>query len=431
MRIACIGNMNNIMFQTQRYLVDMGYDTTLFLLDEPNHFNPDADCYFDPKEKYKIVYLGWNIETYINVSKKDIRKALGGFDFYIGTDIAPAILLKIRRRLNLFFPHGTDLFEFPFLKIRNWPPQLWEYSKQMLAIYQFEGIKKVINISTPPTNIMSEEPLCKIRGNAKIVATIPYLYVNDFNDSFFNKSPYLKQIKELKEKSSFLIFHHVSFNTFQVPNLVYQKGNDKLLNGFAGYLKKTNSAKKATLILLEYGDVSKAKKYIDELGISERIVWLPAMKRKDILSIISQIDIGVGELGNLGFILYSVVVEFMSLKKPVIYYRDSQNVIKAYDTLAEIVDTNEVDVVTNTFLDFEANPKKYVDMGVNANLWYLNNIDRVGVQLLKDTIQNSNKSDCKVKSLFPFPLRTYIKVIFLETYYKYLLFKGNIKKKLS
>lgn len=43
MRIACIGNMNNIIAPTAQYLSDLGHEVDLFLLYEFDHFKPEAD----------------------------------------------------------------------------------------------------------------------------------------------------------------------------------------------------------------------------------------------------------------------------------------------------------------------------------------------------------------------------------------------------
>lgn len=45
MKVARVGNMNHMLFQIQRYLVDEGHDVTLFLLEEFDHFLPSADTY--------------------------------------------------------------------------------------------------------------------------------------------------------------------------------------------------------------------------------------------------------------------------------------------------------------------------------------------------------------------------------------------------
>lgn len=53
-------------------------------------------------------------------------------------------------------------------------------------------------------------------------------------------------------------------------------------------------------MLFEYGEsVLESKKLINELNIEENIIWLPKMSRKEIMFLLSSVDIGVGEFYNI------------------------------------------------------------------------------------------------------------------------------------
>ena len=118
MKIACICNMNNMMFILCRYLRDAGYDAQLFTLaDEPAHFNPASDSYDDEYLTYYHPFPFTKSTIYKPESIQLLHKKLKDFDFFIGSDMAPAILAMIGLRLDVFVPHGSDIYDFPFKKI--------------------------------------------------------------------------------------------------------------------------------------------------------------------------------------------------------------------------------------------------------------------------------------------------------------------------
>ena len=66
MRIACIGNMNNMMFTLCRYLRDNGYDANLFCFkDEAVNFLPGTDSFDADKAEELFSQLGY-LAHYLN-----------------------------------------------------------------------------------------------------------------------------------------------------------------------------------------------------------------------------------------------------------------------------------------------------------------------------------------------------------------------------
>lgn len=384
-KIALIGNMNNMLFQQQRYFEDWGYDTTLFLLEEFNHFLPEADVFFDPYQKYKIIKLNWNIENFYSVSKEQILGLFTGFDLLVGTDLAPAYLYKAGLKLDIFCLHGNDLYEYPFFRFKDNQPSLWEVNRTNFSICQYEGIKLSKYVALNKSDALYEQPLAKIRNSGARIASGPYLYLPQFTSEYFEKSDLASKMKQLRSKFDFLIFHHCAHNWESQKNSLVYKGNDRLIKGFANYIHRSIAKKKGCLIMLEYGpDVELSKQLINELGISENVYWFPKQQRKDLLSAINLSDIGVGELGKQGWIVYSVIVEFLIFSKPVIHYRNSKLYEKDYKDLYPMTDTNDPEAISQMLLDFEKNPVKYITEGKSANEWYFKNIQEPSLNDLKE-----------------------------------------------
>lgn len=394
MRIALIGNMNNMLFQLQRYFDDWEHDATLFLFEEYSHFLPEADVFFDPYKKFKIVKLNWNMWSFYCLKKEEIQKTFEGFDFLIGTDIAPALLYKAGLKLDIFCLHGSDVFQYPFFTLQNPPPNLWQISRYHFSASQFEGIKLANYLALNKSSEIYEIPISLIRKHDRRIASGPFVYLPQFKDEYFEKSSLKNQLQTLKSKFGFLIMHHCSHNWHisKSANPTHTKGNDVLIKAFALYINKSIAEKKGCLILLDYGsDVDKSKDLIKELGITENIFWFPTQNRKDLICAVKMCDIGVGELGLVGWLLYSVIVEFIIMSKPVIHFRNSALYKDQYNGLYEMIDTNDQEVVASTFLDYEINPRKYKNMGQLANKWYIENIQNVSLNSFKEKlIENKN-----------------------------------------
>ena len=397
MKVALLGNMNNMMFQQLQYYTDWNIDTTLFLFDEFDHFLPESDVFYDVSTKFKIVKLGWSIESYHKVSKSEIRNLFVDFDVLIGTDVAPAYLYKAGLKLDIFCLHGSDLYEYPFFRFKKNTPSLWETNRCDFSLSQYEGVKLANYVALFKGDDLYETPISIIRKEGKRMASTPYFYTPLLRKDYFSQSTLNDELNELKDKFAYLILHHCSHNWVTNRDSLIYKGNDKVIYAFSSYIHSSQASKKACLILLEYGpDVEKSKGLIKDLGIEENVYWFPKQQRKNLLALVNAADLGVGELGNQGWMTYSVIVEFIILSKPSIHYRNSKIYEKNYPSLYEMVDTDDPDVVASAFLEFETNPQKYVDIGASANKWFKEHFHDIALKSFEEKIGETSANSKKV-----------------------------------
>ncbi len=114
MKIAFIDNTCNHGYTVMRYLNDKDYTTDLLLLSEgEGHTDPYADMIL-PKYTDKIKNLGWD-KGFWKVPVAEIRDIRSQYDFIFAADWAPGLFYKAGRNVDAFVPHGTDLFEYPFI----------------------------------------------------------------------------------------------------------------------------------------------------------------------------------------------------------------------------------------------------------------------------------------------------------------------------
>ena len=397
MKIACLGNMNNMLFQLGRYLIDEKHEVTFFLFDEPDHFLPEADT-FESISSYDICKLGWNAQSFLKTSRKEIHLLLQGFEIFIGTDWAPAYLFKAGLKLDIYLPHGSDLYEYPFFKYRNTPPQLWEIPNNIISKAQFLGIKEANIISLDKSDDVYEEPLKKIRKKiSDRISSTPYLYLSQYSNEYSQKTEFNDQFVELKNKYKFIVFQQISQDWSMRGAYKIDKGNNKLIIGFASYLNSNPVFKKdSLLILIEYGgDVEKSKKLINELEIYENVLWFKKMKRKDLMALINIADICVGELGYRAWYSYCSIMEFMAMKKPFVHHRNDAHYDAMGMDLYPMIDGNSSEKITETFIDYRSNPQKYQIIGEKANKWILNDTEKKLASIRK--VLNKVNDDKKIR----------------------------------
>jgi hypothetical protein len=397
MKIACLGNMNNMLFQIGRYLIDEKHEVKFFLFDEPDHFLPEADT-FENINNYEIHRLGWNADTFLKETKKEIHLLFNHFNVLIGTDWAPAYLFKAGLRLDVYFPHGSDLYEYPFFKYKNNPPQLWEIPANIISKAQFLGIKEARIISLDFSDGVYEKPLRKIRKESSArISSPPYLYLKQYSNNYLTKSYYYNQFIKLKNKHRFIAFQQISQDWSMRGPYKIDKGNNHLINGFAKYLKSNPTYKDdSILILMEYGcDVEKSKKLINELEISNNVIWFKKMNRKDLMALISITDICVGELGYRAWYSYSSIMEFMAMKKPFVHHRNDAHYDAKGMDLYPMIDGNSSEKITETFIDYRSNPQKHQILGEKAYKWILNDTEKKLASIRK--VLNKVNDDKKIR----------------------------------
>jgi glycosyltransferase involved in cell wall biosynthesis len=315
MKIACICNLNHAQYIVARYLRDFGHEVTLFLMEEQLNFNPENDSYEGVKG-IKVEQLPWKHKELYKISKQEIVQKLGGFDFYLASEFAPAFLFKAGIKVNVYIPIGTDLIDYPFRKMSQTFPPIWEINEQQFHIFQRGGIRNATSTFINQNgDLFLERALINIPFEGKrFPISLPYMYLPELV-SEIAISPFKEQIKTLRAEHDVMIISHGRCE-FTNPNSVHNKGTDILLKGFAGFVK--NSSQKACLVLMKYGsDLQATEKLAKDLGIEDSIVWLPASGRKDIFPILPFFDAVVGNLFYSHW-SYNVAMEAIACKIPLI-----------------------------------------------------------------------------------------------------------------
>ena len=257
------------------------------------------------------------------IRKKTILKTFEDFDILIGSGIMPAVFNRVNKKLTVYYPYAVGveyLGSSVFLKHLNSKNLIQRCIAQRVFLGQKSGLKQTKTIFT--SSCQSTNNILQKYRIDYIPSLIPTVY--DDKRSLVNgelETDWLSKIRQ----NDFIILSHARhhwkkpFNVTDEKWSEENKHNDWIIKSFAKFL--TEIKYKAKLVMFEYGqDVSHSKQLCDKLNLTNHIIWLPVSPRKNILEIIEEIDVGLGEFYSIPGVTWgSTLIEFMSKGKPVIH----------------------------------------------------------------------------------------------------------------
>lgn len=397
MKVAVIDNTCNNGYVMMRYLNDEGIDTDLLVFDDSKgHGDPANDTYgfeyFD-----KIINTQWKGKGLLWLSRKEIETHLNKYDLIIGSDYTPALFYKLKRQLDIFFPHGTDLFNYPFNPLSFTGNIKKSIGEWILGKWQYRGIQSYTRHFVFELSNDENETYVKRIQNAQFqrqYMTTPLIYwpqyTKEFIEKFSQNSGNAKVLSVLKEQGYTIVFHHCQQQWANPYHYLFYKGNDKLIRGFADFIKK-HPDKKMKLVMIERGaDVQLSKELINELDIADYVLWFAFMPRKEIMACIHYADIGVGELGHSWY-TYSVVSEFMTMAVPLVHTCNIEYYKTIHEDIYPMFTASTAEDITRTLENFFQNPETFRETGKLSKEWFKKNIILRFLNFIKEEIKNKQK----------------------------------------
>ena len=361
MKIAILGNMNNVGFVLLRYLRVLGADADLLLyksdgIRHSSHFIFESDSW-EP-EKWQpyvhqlpiansygsalsnflfikiILLLAYTVRKFLGsqnahltkpATKKEVRdfkNILSKYDCFIGSGSTPAIFEANNLKLDIFFPYSMGIenfnekFFFKLTKSKNIIVRLIASKMRNLQRLGILNSKVSINPDISWTKRAYEE-----LGIKPVYVYPPHVFVEKPAPEDYSKN--LKDALKKIENFDYTLISHSRHQWIKPSSLSeneflpINKNSDWLIRGFASYLEV--SKKDALLVLFEYGiDYKNSKLLIQDLGIENNIYWLPLMQRKEIMEIIKVCDVGVGEFYSDNVFMGATGYEILTQAKPLI-----------------------------------------------------------------------------------------------------------------
>lgn len=376
-KIAILGNMNNNHFSLMRYMRDLGLDAYLLLyVNEISHFMPECDSWDIKKWEPYIIQTeltngaNWTSTLKLPFRRKAIQRVFEPFEVVIANGFGPAYLYLAGRPLDIWVPYGLGgeflikeskmgLFGNFFFKIRK-----------TLQVRGLRNTNHIITVDNSDQNLIHYK---EFGLESKIVnLLIPMVYVE--KEPQIKQRPEVEKVAQQIKSSRRSLFCHVSHfwksvRPFEGDMAI--KKNDVLIRAFSHYYHQSEK-RDFKLFLFDYGpDVKHSRELIDSLDISEAVYWCPVMSRKEILYLISQVDLGCGELG--GYIWGGTGYEFLSHNVPFFQYViDEQvnafkNMVGAFPPILN--HGNDTDI-GECLLELEDEPVKINEWAASLKDWF-------------------------------------------------------------
>jgi glycosyltransferase involved in cell wall biosynthesis len=393
MKVGCISNMNNNNFSLVRYLRDRGVDAHLLLTNtEQLHFLPECDT-FDFGHEAFVRQLSWGDIKSFTTPKAAIQADLEEYEVLFGSGTTPAYLDRIGRRLDVFTPHGSDIFCLPFL--RNIRPSRYLARNINLTLHQMQGIRKARNIFLCPTDDEYAKRISSIQYNGnRHYAMITAVYTPMYNPHeitrYYGKTPSYEQFRAIREQFELVVFHHTRHMWTNARECSHTKGNDILVRGFAQFIKSNKSCN-AALVMFKYGDdYHHTLQLTRELGIEKNVRWFSVLPRKEIMVGLSMCDLSSNEFHD-GCIGGAAAMEAMALAKPILQYRNDEMNLLHFPELSPTLNVRSPDEISDVLCDAVRRPEHYKAIGEAGLAWHQRFcIDR-SLSYYMDVIQANQK----------------------------------------
>ncbi len=415
MQVGLIGNMNGNLLSLTRYLRDNGVDAQLLSLNnEPSHFKPGA-FYFDANMDAFCKEVEWgdfSTFTWRNTPKlkemlrldpgikSKVQSDLSPFDVLIGCGAAPAFVNLADRNLSAFCPYGEDLYGSTKYRFKKFTSDTFfsrasiKYNLDHLAFVkcQRRGIKQSLNIFGNQFGM--KEVALKLGFAGKYENDLlPLIYRPAFERYNFEtllKVDVAHRILNLKKDCSLLIvsatrhcWHSDHLNWYD------KKGNDILLKGFASFAL-SDVGKRSALVLFEYGpDVAASKRLISELGIGNKVTWLPFSNPAEVGAIISLSDIVAGDF-NVGWHFNSNIIMGLVSGKPVLQYRKCSN-IPRYGAAYKYLHAQNEYQIFEQLSNAVVHDKEVRAIGAAGKRWYHEEVEGPVISKILEIVSKSSR----------------------------------------
>lgn len=349
MKIALLGNMNNNNFAIMRYFRDLGADAHLLLYENDgnaslSHFRPESDAWdiqrwasyihqtpitngeasvigrrewavtpFQPVAILKSLartVLTLRKDPFAPPSGQSTRQVFRGYEKFIGSGIAPALFQKAGMELDIFYPYSTGIEflgspEFE-LKLRS-RSRILSRASHAVRQLQADGIKsakRIINAELSLTQRVFDE-----LGVKALPLQIPMVYNREVMPEEIGDEAISAIAMCMKSSGMTLMSYSRLFwkrpAGYSDEHWAFENKNSDWILRALKQLHVARPGLNPLLLLAEYGpDVDATKKLADELGISDRIRWLPRMPRKKLMWLLARADVAVGEFYEVPDIIW-------------------------------------------------------------------------------------------------------------------------------
>ncbi len=277
-----------------------------------------------------------------------------------------ACRLPINQMANLF----SMVKEYDLLHLHPFSPIPMQFQRRPFVIHEAGWLRTLSRDNTTTGKLARrayQNADCIVMTNPDLYGVLRYLkHKRDlFIPFLIDMDQYCRDSSD--DTSDELVFFSPSRHQWDI------KGNDRLLRGFARFLKKRKL--KAKLILVEWGSpehVEKSKQLIEQLRIEREIVWQKPMSKPLLIETYNKADAVFDQfvIGGYG----TTAPEAMACERPVvIFFRPFWN-MKCYGEIAPVLNASNDEEICRRMIELE-DPQTRIKYGKAGREYVLRHHD--------------------------------------------------------
>lgn len=383
MKIALLGNVCNNSYQIAKALRQYSnIDAHLYVYEGDDLTTmPESD---DPElsDNYPHWIHRNRFVTPITILfpwKSALVRELAKYDLTIVSGFG-LIYSQFTNKPSYFFVTGGDLTiqPFPLEYLFRYRTIAKKIGHLVIGFWQRRGIHKATEIWTQPFSPFVNA-LERLNVKQEQVSPVYFPVMMNTEKLRFDeraRDSDDENIRQIVDNYDFVVFHPSRILIDDHPSLKAVgewKRNELLIEGFANFLKQSQS-KKSVLVIpdrIYSPDIPLAKKIIESLGIEKNVLWIKAARptgftRDELIRLYSIADVVADDFGIGWF--GSVVLEAFSIGCPVISYVNEQ-VMKFLYPWHPILSAKSSDDIASYLVDLYKSPEYRNNMGNKGRQW--------------------------------------------------------------
>ncbi len=165
----------------------------------------------------------------------------------------------------------------------------------------------------------------------------------------------------------FLVFHPARQHWGPDRHPDWEKGNDRLIRGFAAFLREIEGD--AVAVFVEWGQrLEQSRALLRELGIEERVRWIPPLPHRRMVPYMAAAD-AVADQFHLGA-FGSITPKALACARPVLLHLDEERHRWCFPELPPVLNVREPEAVRDALLRLYRSPEEAAALGRAGRAWY-------------------------------------------------------------
>jgi glycosyltransferase involved in cell wall biosynthesis len=322
----------------------------------------------DKRNAQPVEYSDADLIRHLDYEVPLLKELFRHYDIVIGYS-TDGIWPLLSNKPYIAFEHGT---------IRTIPFEDSVLGRQTAAVYREAD---AVLITNSDANAPAE------RLGLKDYRFLPHPTQERHYDEQRETAAMLRQKLMETRDADFIVFHPARHHwVVSERNPDWEKGNDLTIRAFASMVH--DRAVRGLLIMVEAGQmVDKSKRLVDELRITDRVLWMKPQPHRSFVRFIMASDVVVDQFHLRPLAFGGIPPKAMLCGVPVITNFSDQIIGWCYETMPPFINVGTADDIAHELYRLHSEPGYGREIGLKGQEWYRENYsNRVFLEVIAGAI---------------------------------------------